>query len=76
MSNEIVPINSDPTVPASGTQLTVIGMGRTDEEGPISKVLRSTEVFPISSLECQASYPEYLVNGDVVICAAGEGTDR
>jgi hypothetical protein len=73
---ETLSINSDPTIPLSGTPLTAIGMGRTSEDGPLSNVLLRTEVFPVDSTTCQDSYPEFTVNGDVVICAAGEGTDR
>jgi hypothetical protein len=74
--DEVILINSDPTIPASESSLTALGMGRISEGGPISNVLLSTKVFPVATAECQASYPEFLVNGDVVICAAGDGTDR
>ena len=63
--------------------LTLVGMGRTEEDGPISDVLMKTTITRvIDSSDCQDAYPEYLVNGEVVICATGgddsssEGRDR
>ena len=70
-------LNSDPSVPMNENDiLTVIGMGRTEEDGNVSSTLLRTEIYQIDTVECQQSYPEFLVNDEVVICAAGEGRDR
>jgi hypothetical protein len=50
-------------------------MGRTEEDGPISNVLRSAMIYPVESWECQDLYPEFYVNDEVVICAAGKERD-
>ncbi|KAG7370858.1 trypsin [Nitzschia inconspicua] len=71
----VVGINHDPEIPQSDQELILAGMGRTEEGGDISKVLRKTTVYSIDSGSCQAMYPEFLVNDDVVLCAAGENTD-
>jgi Trypsin len=71
-----VSLNGDAAVPAIEEELTLAGMGRTDEDGDISQVLRKTTVFSIDHGVCQQLYPEFLVNDEVLICAAGENTDR
>ncbi|KAG7344265.1 trypsin-like serine protease [Nitzschia inconspicua] len=71
----VVGINHDPEIPQTDQELTLAGMGRTEEGGDISNVLRKTTVYSIDSGSCQAMHPEFLVNDDVVLCAAGENTD-
>ena len=69
--------NGDPSIPANEDDiLTVIGMGRTQEDGNASSTLQSTELYQIDTTECQELYPEFLVNEKVVICASGDGRDR
>lgn len=73
----VVPLNGDPNIPGNNdNEMIVIGMGRTQEDGNVSKTLLSTEIQEVDSVTCQKLYPEYLVNERVVICAAGEGKDR
>jgi hypothetical protein len=79
-------INKNSTIPerlrSSDSVLKLVGMGRTEEDGPISDVLMKTTIDRVvDSSDCQDAYPEYLVNGDLVICATGddsskEGRDR
>jgi hypothetical protein len=73
----VVPLNGDPNIPGNNDdEMIVIGMGRTQEDGNVSKTLLSTEIQEVDSVTCQKLYPEYLVNERAVICAAGEGKDR
>ena len=70
-------LNNDPNIPVNETDvLTIIGMGRMQEDGNASDTLVSTEIHQVDTAECQTMYPEFLVNEDVVICASGEGRDR
>jgi len=74
----VAPLNGDPNIPGdkNNDELIVIGMGRTQEGGNVSKTLLSTEIYQVDPVECQELYPEFFVNNNVVICAAGEGRDR
>lgn len=72
----VATLNSDPAIPGDENDpLTVIGMGRIQEDGNVSSTLLSTQIYQINTAECQALYPEFLVNDEVVICAAGDGRD-
>jgi hypothetical protein len=79
----VVALNSNSTIPEGSTSnlgshvLTLIGMGRTDEVGQISDVLQKTTInHVVDPLDCQYSYPEYLVNGELVICMTGEDSSQ
>lgn len=72
----IIALNNNSAVPQIEQELTLTGMGRTEEGGNISSVLRETTLFAIDHESCQALNPEYLVNDDVVLCASGEERDR
>ena len=73
----VAPLNGDPNILADkNDELIGIGMGRTQEDGSLSKTLLSTEIYQVDHEKCQELYPEFLVNDEVVICATDEGRDR
>ena len=77
VEKSVASLNSNPAIPRDkNDRLTVIGMGRMEEDGNVSSTLLSTEIYLIDKEDCQKLYPEFLVNDEVVICAAGEGRDR
>jgi hypothetical protein len=54
----------------------VTGFGVTEEDGEISDVLLDTQVFYLDPAICKSSYPDFVVNNEVMMCAGAEGTDR
>ena len=88
VSNKMTaPLNNNSTSPdndqrwrgtgggGGGAELVLVGMGRTTEDGPISDVLMKTTINRlVDSSDCQDAYPEFLVNGTLVICATGDGS--
>ena len=68
-------LNTDPEYPPFGTNVNVIGFGRQSNRGPSSSVLLETQVTHIPNSQCLDSYPTFLLNFDVMLCALGNGTD-
>jgi secreted trypsin-like serine protease len=56
--------------------MTVFGFGATEEDGTSSNVLLETGVFYLTPFLCSASYPEFFINPDVMMCANADDTDR
>ena len=68
----LVTLNKDPSKPADGAAVTVIGFGLTTEGGEISEALQEVELDAIGYTECrQALGP--LVSEDKQVCAGVEG---
>jgi hypothetical protein len=76
VQKEPVQLNNDPVVPTDSSFLTVMGFGVTGEKGLPSNVLLETNLFSVPRGLCMASYPEFLVNNDVMICANEDAVDR
>ena len=64
-----VALNSDSTIPADGTDVTVLGLGRTGEENGFPTVLQQVTVAAINSATCNASpmYEGWIL--DSMLCA-------
>jgi hypothetical protein len=76
VQKEPVQLNNESVVPTDFSFLTVMGFGNTEEEGQSSNVLLETNLFSLPHGLCMASYPEFLVNNDVMICANEDAVDR
>eukprot|EP00980_Cylindrotheca_fusiformis_P021692 scaffold8534_cov122-Cylindrotheca_fusiformis.AAC.2 len=75
---DVVPINSDPTVPPVDTNestLMVIGFGETRENGIESNVLLEAAVAPVSAEDCAKEYASYDFLDALMICALDDGKD-
>ena len=60
--------NRDPTYPsATGTDLFMVGFGRTNIEGSLSPILQTAKVDFLDNTACGGRYDRY--NGDQVLCA-------
>lgn len=58
----------------TGTNVTVVGWGKTSEESPVSDVLREADVEIYDDDWCSRFYgPQYVP--DIMICAAADGKD-
>jgi hypothetical protein len=69
-------LNNESVVPTDLSFLTVMGFGVTEERGLPSNVLLEANLFSLPNGLCKASYPEFLVNTDVMICATEDAVDR
>jgi secreted trypsin-like serine protease len=73
-SADAVELNSLFNFPDSGDQLTVIGMGRVEENGPLPGQLLEAAVDFIEHEECKSDFPfwlSWMVDEDAMLCAQG-----
>ncbi|KAL7570126.1 hypothetical protein ACA910_019970 [Epithemia clementina (nom. ined.)] len=64
--------NRDPSTPESGTNVTVMGFGRTYfGDGPVSSDLLKVDLNIVSDDDCLGLYGRKNLNTDVMICAIG-----
>ena len=70
-----MPLNSDRTRPGVLEVVTILGFGDDRENGNLQNVLNMADVLAFSDADCIASYPQYLVNPELMICAQADGKD-
>jgi hypothetical protein len=76
VQKEYVPLNNNTDYPPATSLMTVFGFGAIQEDGPSSTALLETDVFYLTPFLCSASYPEFFINHDVMMCANADDTDR
>jgi secreted trypsin-like serine protease len=69
----LVTLNFDPCVPANDEPVTVIGYGRTSEDGPLSDVLLKADLSTVDSSECQEFWGSHLDQETMVCAGVDEG---
>jgi Trypsin len=62
--------NTDPSIPADGESLTVVGFGKT-ERGTASAVLREGTVYVVDTGTCDAAY-QLSISADQNVCAGSD----
>lgn len=65
---EPIKINRDSSVPATGQDLTVIGLGLTSDGGDLADTLREVNVTTVSDRECNEAFFGEIIE-DVMLCA-------
>ena len=58
-----------------GAEFVVSGWGTTSEGGSLASKLRQVTVHYINDEDCSHGYGPENINGDVMICAGGDGKD-
>lgn len=77
MQKNVTKLNKKTNKRIAGEVLTVVGFGRTSEEGSskLPKKLQKANVLLIENTECLEIYQDEYDEGSMM-CAADEGTDR
>jgi len=70
-----VPIPSSAMSFPEGAEFIVSGWGTTSEGGSLASTLRQVTVNYINDEDCSHGYGPENINGDVMICAGGDGKD-
>lgn len=73
-ASTFINVNSDPSLPAPGQSLTVIGMGRTSRAGPPRNKLQKVQVNLVDRETCVRAYGNRL-NDRTMLCASDIGKD-
>ena len=68
-------LNNKDEKPIVGETLTVVGFGKTSEEGPVAKVLQKANVEYQDNSVCSESFGDEF-QGTSMMCAGGADTDR
>lgn len=64
-------LNFDPSFPGDGVTTTVIGFGRTSEDGNVANVLQQVDVETASHEMCNALFGKVI--REIMLCAGGDG---
>ena len=75
MPHETSKINTKSDKPVVDEILTVVGFGKTSEDGSTATRLKKADVLMWDSGNCSEAFGEEFFE-DSMLCAAGDGTDR
>ena len=71
-----IQLNDDPNDPIDGDELTVMGFGKTSEDGNPSPILLHTQVDYVAPDICDGLMVDQNISEDTMLCAYRENSDR